>query len=32
MDRMLDLALQGCEELFAIQRRALDLPVAGDGA
>jgi ribonuclease PH len=32
MDRMLDLALQGCEELFAIQRRALDLPVAGDGS
>jgi ribonuclease PH len=32
MDRMLDLALQGCEELFAIQRRALDLPVASDGS
>jgi ribonuclease PH len=32
LDRMLDLALQGCEELFAIQRRALELPAGGEGA
>jgi ribonuclease PH len=32
LDRMLDLALQGCEELFAIQRRALELPAGGEDA
>jgi ribonuclease PH len=27
LDRLLDLALQGCEQLFEIQRRAVDLPL-----
>jgi ribonuclease PH len=29
LDRLLDLALAGCEELFALQRRAVDLPSDG---
>jgi ribonuclease PH len=31
LDRLLDLALAGCEELFELQRRAVELPAAGDG-
>jgi ribonuclease PH len=32
LDRLLDLALQGCEELFELQRRAVELPRGGDTA
>jgi ribonuclease PH len=32
LDRLLDLALQGCEELFELQRRAVELPRGGDAA
>jgi ribonuclease PH len=32
LDRLLDLALQGCEELFALQRDAVERPRAGGTA
>jgi ribonuclease PH len=32
LDRLLDLALAGCEELFALQREAVDLSGAGQGS